>query len=107
MTSQSGSTGVDSKKQQRLKTVQLGAFAKIVVCLVINIFQRERAKPRNLNCRGKSVRRRGEQEMWNTVLAEHLSSYGMMCLPVRLTHINNPLTSERETVGGGRERGTP
>lgn len=36
--------------------------------------------------------------MWNIVLAEHLSSYQMMRLPVRLTHINYPLTSERGTV---------
>lgn len=47
---------------------------------------------------------KSEQEMWNTVLAEHLSSYEMMCLPVRLTHINSPLTSRRDTVGE-RERG--
>lgn len=39
MTSLRGNTGVDSKKQQRLKKVHLGASAKIVVCLVVNIFQ--------------------------------------------------------------------
>lgn len=35
MTSERGNTGVDSKKQQ---TVHVGALAKIVVCLVVNIF---------------------------------------------------------------------
>lgn len=39
MTSQKGNTGVDSKKQQRLKTVHLGALAKTVAGLVVNIFQ--------------------------------------------------------------------
>lgn len=39
MTSQKGNTGVDSKKQQRLKTVLLGALAKMVAGLVVNILQ--------------------------------------------------------------------
>ncbi len=39
MTSQRSNTGVDNKKQQRPGTVHLGALAKIVLCLVVNIFQ--------------------------------------------------------------------
>lgn len=39
MTSQRGNTQLlIAKKQQKLKTVHLGALAKIVVCLVVNIF---------------------------------------------------------------------
>lgn len=39
MTSRRSNTGGDNKKQQRLKTVHLGAAVKIVVCLEVNIFQ--------------------------------------------------------------------
>lgn len=40
-------------------------------------------------------------EMWNIVLGVHPSSYKMMCLTVRLTHINNSQTSSGESVGEG------
>lgn len=59
----------EKKKQQqkRLKTVHLGAFAKIVVCLVVNIFQpapgeRKRGQKTSV-VGGKNVRRLSE--MWN------------------------------------------
>lgn len=70
-----------AKKQQRLETVHLGALAKIVVCLVVNIFQaapREESGAKTLNCRRKNVRGGGEQKMWNIsddVSACHTASH--------------------------------
>lgn len=61
----------------------------------------KKVEPRDMNCNGKSVRRQGEMEMWNIVLGVHPSSFKMMCLTVRLTHINNSQTSSGESVGEG------
>lgn len=80
-----------AKKQQRLKTVHVGALAKIVVCLVVNIF----------------LLGPGE-EIWEIWIVEgkisqgevnrRFGTYQMMSLPVRLTHIK----TLRRTVAKGK-----